>query len=337
MSKKKSIVFPPSFFCIRKYNKNALLGQSYNQPKISLCSSWNPNATTIVGRGIFNREYGAIFINNEDTMYAVDHENDQILIWQNGSSSPTRNISGDLIDPQSLFITTNGDIYVANGYPNNRVDKWASNATSIQRVISVNSSCTGLFIDMNQRLYCSLMKSHHVVRFELQSASEIWANAAGTGCPGPVSNTLTHPHGIFVDSNFNLYVADTGNDRIQRFEFSQSHGVTVAGFGASTHFILKRPTSIILTADHHLFIVDSHNHRVVRLAEDEFRCVAGCSGTSGDTSNQLNYPHSLAFDTYGNIVVTDLKNRRIQKFNLISDTCSKSISRRSVTFSMIIC
>ena len=49
-------------------------------------------------------------------------------------------ISTNLSDPQSIFVTTNGDIYVDNGF-NGRVDKWiAENETWIP-VLSVSSPC----------------------------------------------------------------------------------------------------------------------------------------------------------------------------------------------------
>ena len=120
-------------------------------------------------------------------------------------------------------------------------------------------------------------------------------------------------------------MADTYNNRIQHFAFNQSNGNTVAGFGSPAQFILNKPTSIILDADKYLFIVDSHNHRIIRSTRDEFRCIAGCSGAAGDEPNQLNYPHSLAFDTKGNLFVTDQDNHRIQKFRITTNPRSKFI------------
>ncbi|CAF4014776.1 unnamed protein product [Rotaria sp. Silwood1] len=302
-----------------------LLGLSFNQPNISLCSSWSPNASTIVGENSLSQQYTAIFVNTQNTIYAASQDNDQILIWNNKSPIPTRNISVNLSNPGSLFVTNNEDIYVDNGFSNNRVDKLSYNATISERVTGVNGSCTGLFIDSNQSLYCSLMKSHRVVKHELEGTAKMWTSVAGTGCPGPVPNALDHPHGIYVDIDFSLYVADTYNNRIQRFAFDKSDGSTVAGFGSSIHFLLNRPTGIVLDADNYLFIVDSHNHRIVRSTQDGFRCIAGCSSTPGSNPSQLRYPYSLAFDKSGNILVTDMQNRRIQLFRLTSNPRGKSI------------
>ncbi len=70
-----------------------------------------------------------IFVNNRNTIFIADRENGRILMWRNGSLIPTKNISGNLTNPWSLFVTSGDDIYVGNGNFNDCVDKWASNAT----------------------------------------------------------------------------------------------------------------------------------------------------------------------------------------------------------------
>jgi DNA-binding beta-propeller fold protein YncE len=217
-----------------------------------------------------------------------------------------------------------GNIYVDNGDLNNRIDKWMLNATNSEPVINVRGSCTGLFIDINNALYCSSMNQHHVIKVDLNSATMIPIIVAGTGCPGPVPNMLDHPHGIFVDTRFYLYVADTHNNRIQRFSPGQLSAITIAGFGASVYFILNRPTSVVLDADGYLFIVDSHNHRIIRSLSDKFQCVVGCEGESGATSRHLHNPQTMVFDSDGHIFVTDLSNHRVQKFTLAINTCGMS-------------
>jgi sugar lactone lactonase YvrE len=132
---------------------------------------------------------------------------------------------------------------------------------------------------------------------------------------------LDHPHGIFVDENLTLFVADTHNNRIQRFQSNQLNAVTVAGFGGLVCFTLNRPTSIVLDGDGYLFIVDSGNHRIIRLISNGFECLFGCSGKSGASMSELNNPQTMAFDKYGNILVTDCSNHRVQKFMLTQNSC----------------
>ena len=266
-------------------------------------------------------EPAGIYVNTENTIYVADRQNGRVLVWHHGSSSPTRNISGNLINPWSLFVTMDGDIYVDNGDFNNRVDRWVLNATDGEIVMHINASCTGLFFDINNTLYCSSMNEHHVVKAEFNSQTMLPIIIAGTSCPGPDSYTLDHPHGIFVDINFYLYVADTYNNRNQRFAPGQLSATTMAGFGATMDFILNRPTSVVLDADGYLFIVDSHNHRIIRSLSDKFQCVVGCSGRSGATSSQLDNPQTMVFDSGGNMLVTDFNNHRIQRFILATNIC----------------
>jgi tripartite motif-containing protein 71 len=167
---------------------------------------------------------------------------------------------------------------------------------------------------------------HQVIKRSLNSSDNQLTTVAGIDCPGFLFNMLYYPSGIFVDINFNLYVADSGNNRIQLFQSGQLNGTTVAGNTAPGTIALNFPTGIALDADGYLFIVDSDNNRIVGSGPNGFRCVAGCSGHSS-LSNQLYNPQSMAFDSYGNIFVTDTGNGRIQKFLLATNSCSKCFNK----------
>jgi sugar lactone lactonase YvrE len=255
----------------------------------------------------------------------TNRDNGSILVWHNGTTASTKIISANLINPWSLFVTTSNDIYVDNGYSKGRVDRWTLNTTNSVTVMTVNSSCTGLFMDTYNSLYYSLSDKHRVFKVGLINNTNDSITVAGTSCPGPVSNMLDHPHGIFVDNNLNLYVADTQNNRVQRFALGESNAMTVAGFGATITFILNQPTGIVLDADDNLFIVDSHNHRIIRSIANDFQCLVGCSGESGTSATHLHNPQTMSFDAIGNIFVTDSNNHRIQKFNLIQNSCGMYI------------
>jgi hypothetical protein len=120
--------------------------------------------------------------------------------------------------------------------------------------------------------------------------------------------------------NLDLYVADSGNDRVQLFRSGESNGITVAGSRSPNPTInLNGPTAIVLDAEKYLFILDRNNHRIVGSGLNGFRCLVGCYGM-GSESNQFSNPSSFSFDRSGNIFVFDIGNRRIQKF-MYSDTC----------------
>jgi hypothetical protein len=262
----------------------------------------------------------------------ADWKNGRIQIWMNDTINPTRTINGSLGNPHAIFVTTNGDIYVDNGASNGRVDKWTLNSNTSVPVMYVKSYCFGLFVDINDTLYCSMGSQDKVVRKWLNDNINASTIVAGTGLSGSASNMLYEPYGIFVDINFDLYVTDSRNHRVQLFPPGQSNGITVAGSGSSTTTItLNYPTDIVLDADKYLFIADYNNHRVVGSGPNGFRCLCGCSGSSGSTSNQLSGPWALSFDSFGNMFVTDELNHRIQKFVLSSNSCGKYFIRRRIS------
>lgn len=134
---------------------------------------------------------------------------------------------------------------------------------------------------------------------------------------------LHGPRGIFISTNFSLYVADCYNNRIQLFQQGRSHGTTVAGAGASGAISLLCPTSVILDGDGYLFIADSQQNRIIASSESGFRCILGCTGLAGSTSDTLQQPWTLSFDSHGNLFVTDMLNIRIQQFLLATRSCSE--------------
>jgi len=253
-----------------------------------------------------------------------NQEKGQIVVLSEGSATPTRIISGDLTNPFSLFVTTSGDIYVDAYDSIGGVSKWISISNTFVVVTNVEQKCMSLFVDIDNNLYCSMAYSHRVVKKLLDNNPATLTTVAGTGSYGSSSNMLYGPHGIFVDINFDLYVADTYNHRIQLFRYGVLNGITVAGKGSSTTTItLNSPTGIVLDADGYLFIVDSLNNRIVGSGPNGFRCLVGCSGLASSAANQFNQPQSLSFDSYGNMFIIDVGNNRIQKFVLSTNLCSK--------------
>ena len=308
----------------RQTNVLVILGLSYNQPKLCASATWNPNAVTFASQSTVGSYPQGIFVDFNNTIYIPNRDNAQIYTWSNDSINPTEIISSNLSVPLAIFVTANGDIYVDNGENNNRVDKWTSSTNTWTSVMYVNAACHGLFVDINDTIYCSVYLHHQVVKKGLNADTNTTSIAAGTGFPDTASNTLGYPQGIFVDTNFDLYVADSGNHRIQLFRSGQPNGITVAGNGSSnTTIMLSWPNGIVLDADRYLFIVDCSNHRIVGSGPDGFRCIVGCSESRGPSYDQLNSQQGSSFDSYGNIFVSDCDNHRIQKFLLSTNSCSK--------------
>ncbi len=262
-------------------------------------------------------------MNTNNTIYVLNQQKKQILVWNEESINPTKIISGNFTSPRSLFVTSNGDIHIDDGFKNGRVQKWISTTETFETVMNVNSSCDGLFVDINDNLYCSMRDHHCVVKRSLNDPVMTSIIVAGTGIQGSASNELSVPRGIFVDVNLDLYVADCENNRVQLFQSEQSNGITVAGskspYPTTT---LDCPSGISLDSEKYLFIVELYNHRIVRSSPNGFRCLVGCYGR-GSQSNQLYFPLIFSFDRCGNMFVTDQSNNRIQKFLYSEVSCGE--------------
>ena len=232
------------------------------------------------------------------------------------------NISAGLIKSYAVFTHLSGDVYADNG-GKNRTEKWAVNATSGVPVIYAIGGCHGLFIDIDDQIYCSCTDFHEVIKQSAMDAPNSWTTAAGNGTNGSGPYLLNKPIGIFVDTTLSVYIADSANHRVQLFFPSQQNGTTVAGKGAPSTITLNDPCAVVLDGDGYLFIVDRGNHRIVASGPAGFRCIAGCTGTNGSAANQLSRPQRIALDSSGNIFVVDGDNQRIQKFLLAPNSCGK--------------
>jgi len=292
---------------------------SFNQPIFCPNATWNPNGITFANAT--SSPFG-LYIDINNFVYGVEQGTNRVDIWSKNGTNPIRSLSGNLSSPGGVFVTSNGDIYVDSGNYN-RVVKWTANGTSSVFVTNVSSECLGLFIDINNTLYCSMDNIHMITKISLNGGANIQKTIAGNGSSGSAANMLNSPNGIFVDGNLSLYVADWGNNRIQLFRWNQSIGVTVVGSAATGTISLSGPSGVILDGDGYFFIVDFWNNRIVGSSSSGFRCIAGCSTTSGSSPTQLNWPRTVAFDSDGNIYVSDYNNNRIQKFVVMNNSCGE--------------
>lgn len=294
-----------------------------NQPKFCPTASWDSNAITFADQGIVGSAVHVIFVDVNNTIYVPHSGSRQILMWQNDDSTRTKIISSPSYSPSSIFVTVNGDIYIDSGFFHLSIHRYVPDLDSFFTVMRVNSSCHGLFIDIKHMLYCSMHDRSQVVKRSLLNISMPWIIAAGVGSEGRASHQLYYPNGIFVDTNFDLYVADTLNDRIQLFRSGHLDGITVVGNGSVNPTIfLEKTRSVVLDAHKYMFIVDTGNNRIVASGPQGFRCLFGCHGR-GSRSTQLNRPVALSFDSFGNLFVVDSGNSRIQKISFIKKSCGK--------------
>ena len=203
-----------------------------------------------------------------------------------------------------MFATSHGELFAATLHPSNvsSIRRWTGKAINGTIVAFTSKPCYGLFVDDVHRLYCSLGEANSVMMLVLNNSLDTNKTIAGGEASGNSSTQLSNPKGIFVSTNYSLYVADFGNNRIQLFLEGDLNAITVVGSGASGTISLSGPKGVVLDADGYLFIVDQDKNRVVGSGPDGFRCILACSGYSGSAPNQLSGPSSLSFDSHGNIL-----------------------------------
>ena len=310
-----------SIFCLTL--PHSLFAFFFNQPKFSPCASWNATAITFATNESTGFSPNGIFVDGNNTVYVVNRPEDRILIWYAGSNNVSKTLTNDLNRPLSIFVLVDGDIYISNGHPD-QIKRFRWNSTTSEILVNLTDNCVGLFIDLNDTVYCVIVDRHYVVKKSLKSMSSPLIIAAGNGTNGTGSYLLDTPRGIFVDDAFNLYVADKNNDRIQRFPCGQLNATTIVGNTVPGTITLYFPVAVIFDPDDYIFITDSGNHRIIGSGPFGFRCIVGCIG-QGSTADQMDNPQLFYFDTYGNIFVIDRNNDRVQKFFLASNYCGELI------------
>jgi tripartite motif-containing protein 71 len=129
------------------------------------------------------------------------------------------------------------------------------------------------------------------------------------GGKGIEEGEFNSPTGIAVDSNGNVFVADTGNGRIEKFS-STGAFVTSIGSKGTDDGRLRAPTGVAIDHSGNIYVADTRVHRVLKLAPDG-ALIAEWKGP------ELGFygPRRIAFGPDDSIYVVDQGHNRIIKFS----------------------
>jgi DNA-binding beta-propeller fold protein YncE len=132
---------------------------------------------------------------------------------------------------------------------------------------------------------------------------------------------LDEPNGIAVDRNGDIYVAEVGNQRVQKLSaegrfIAQWKGPDAGFYG---------PRDICVSADNFIYVVDQGRARIVKF--NPTGGVVAIWGSQGQGDGQFNEPTAVSVDANNaRVYVADPRNRRIQVF----DTSGKFITKWTV-------
>ena len=180
-------------------------------------------------------------------------------------------------------------------------------ATSISFIMLVLVSLIA-FIFINSAPAESLAQSS----LPLSSAKESYHFVKKWGSEGSGEGQFDVPEGIAADSSGKVYVADTNNHRIQKFD-SNGNFITEWGSKGSGDGEFDGLEGIAADSSGKVYVADTNNHRIQKFdSNGNFITEWGSKG-SGD--GEFYSPSGVAVDSSGDVCVTDTSNNRIQKFD----------------------
>lgn len=257
--------------------------------------------------------------------------------------------SASLYSPHSVAVASDGSLYIAD--TNNWRIRKVDTSGIITTVAGSSTSCVALMATD-----CALLSP---MKVELDGSgnfyiAEYWGNRVqyvdGSGTITTVAGDrfsaegydgdggqavlakLSHAWDIALSSTGELYIADSGNNRVRKVDSSgvitTVAGDGVAGYSGDGGAAINAqviPRSIAFGAEGHLYIGETSNDRI-RVVDDSGNISSlavvqeSYSGFGGDEGpsdkGQLNYPVTAAFDSTGNLYFTDKYNHRIRKVDI---------------------
>ena len=145
------------------------------------------------------------------------------------------------------------------------------------------------------------------------------------------SAQLDWPVGLALDKRENLYIADTGDNRIRRVDHAKGTITTVAGGagefegntgdgGPARQALLSFPIGVAVAPDGTVVFTDTGNHRLRQVSPDgTISALAGSGrwGFAGDglpaVDAEFDGPEGVFLDSAGNLFIADTENQRVRE------------------------
>jgi streptogramin lyase len=242
------------------------------------------NGTLTSPGGLAIDSNGNVFVADKSGAIKTFDANGNLLAQQNSTGHGT----DEFDSPRGIAFDSNGNLYVADG-GNHRIlvfDANGEHKTTIGSVISQESTAN---LPEFHKEYSELPWSYLHLPFEAK-----------------------------VDSQGNVWVADTVNNRVQKFD---SNGKFLLSIGRSAgdrpgpqEGSFNRPRALAIGPEDSVYIADTYYNRIQVF--DSSGKFLRAFGSLGSEPGQLSSPSGIAVDkSSGAVYVVDSGNARIQVFD----------------------
>jgi WD40 repeat protein len=263
--------------------------------------------------------------------------------------------------PNSVFVDGNGRILIADTGNQriravvsaniNTIAGGGSNGDGGPATVATLANPNSVVWDTAGNFYIADADNNQVRKV---TPAGVISTFAGTGIAGPpntttvlaVNATLNGPLGLGIDSQNNIYIADTGNQVIRGVVASTGEIFTVAGDGDScvpssgkcgdggqaTNAQLTFPSSVALDSNGNIYIADYYAHKI-RMVSGSTGIISTLAGTGvrgyagdGGPANKakLGRAYGVAVDAFANVYITDTDNNRVRCVIQASGGCGGS-------------
>lgn len=242
-----------------------------------------------------------------------------MLVW--GSSGA---LDGQFVGPRSMAVSPAGQIYVADG-GNHRIQVFDRDGNFLKAWGGVEgpgpgelTEPWGVAISDTGRVYVADTWNHRVQIFDEDGTylSEFGTFADAQGDVNAFPGSLWGPRDLLLDAQGNVYVADTGNKRIQKFS-PDGEFLAVWGGGGVVPGRFEEPVGLAMDSLGNIYVTDAWNRRVQKF-DSGFNFIAEWPVEGWDSQNILNKPY-IAIDSRDRIFITDPENYRVIVYSNTGD------------------
>jgi sugar lactone lactonase YvrE len=293
---------------------------------------WGSSGT---GPGQFQAP-GGIAIDPAGNVYVADPGNNRVQKFDRNGTFLSR-IGGvgsppaqQLVGPSGVTVDRGGTVYVADT-GNNRVQAFDMNLTFLSQMgigglggvnLGQMFGPQGIAVDGAGRVHIADTGNNRTQTFAANGTPLSFLGAPG-GLGGFGIGQFLRPSGIAVDAANSIYVADTGNNRVQVFNPDGSFAGQIGGTGSAIGQVIA-PQGVAVDNQSNVYVADTGNNRVQKYAKNG--TYLGQVGGRGQPANGssvradttapgvFSAPGGVAIDGSGNVYVADTGNDRVQVF-----------------------